>query len=390
MKKQALLLAAGLAVVSAGVASRPIYAEASILRLTNDNDKAIGRAIVDHATWTNKTGSTPNSIQYTTNYMGSGDDGLLYDGPLIAKLTFDCTDGNPLDGITDFSILKNENGFFREITEINLCGESLDAAIDYSTLPTTLTTLTVGDANTTYDMSPVEDSSRPKNISSLTNLQSIRLSGVPVGSLNGFKTMQDLRELHINYGGLTNIAALPELSRTLSGIQLKGNYINNISTLLTTCMQSGDCNESSWDSAYENQRYLNAISENTTVIPVSGDTASIPEYFTALYSKFYGYGEEPYKNFIETDGLTINSDYDTVTITGDYGILTIKDPGVTTRNKYTLIFDKRAGSDEDSDSSDSSDGSDNPDTGDSFSLAWVMGIAAVIMATTSFVIRSRR
>ena len=387
MKKKALFLAAGLAAFTAGIVSNgSTFAAQATYPFENENDTKLATALAEHSNITilsiTEHAPAPNQDKRAI---------VVGDGDLPTSLIFDCTSGDPTEGVTDFSLLGKMGNFFSNLTTVKLCGESANAPIDYGTLPTTITSLTVGDANGSYNVTPTNDSTRPKNISTLTNLESVRLSGVPVGSLDGFKNMANLRELTVNYGGLKNINSLTSFDSVPSGIYLKGNYIENIGVLMTVCMNKGDCSTSNWDAAYENQRYLNAISENVTHISMVGDTASIPEYFTALYSKFYGYGEDSYKNYVTAEGLELNDDYDTITLTGgNEGTLTIKDPGVTTRNKYTLVFEKKMDDDDDNKDSGATDGKDNPDTGDSFSLSWMMGIAAAILATTSFVIRSRR
>ena len=380
MRKKDLFLAASAAAVSASfMASGSAFAIQATIPLESANDTKLAEALVNHSNISNLSiaehAPAPNQDKQAI---------VVSDGDLPTSLVFDCTDGNPTEGVSDFSLMGRMNGFFDNLATIRICDESANTSIDFGTLPTTLTSLTVGDVNKSYNVAPVSDSTLPKNISTLTNLVSVRLSGVQVGSLDGFKNMTRLSELVINNGGLKNINALANFASVPNGINLKGNYIENIDVLVTVCMNAGHCSTSDWDAVYGNQRYLNAISENVTYISMDGDTANIPEYFTALYSKFSGY-DDAYKNYVTAEGLELNDDY-TITLTGgNEGTLTIKDPGVTTRNKYTLIFEKKM-----DDDSGTTDGSDNPDTGDSFNLGWAMGIAAAILVTGSFVVRSRR
>lgn len=382
MKKKALFLAAGVAAVSAGalVNGSAFAAQQTIILETEDAIK-IGQAIDGHSNVTN--------ISYTESaaHPHEGEPAIIIgDGTLPSALIFDCSGGNPLEGVTDFSIL--QHSALSSFESITLCGEDDDAPIDYGTLPHTLTSLTVGSPTSEYSRKFDADTSRPKNIGQLTNLNSVKLSGVQVGSLDGFKNMTNLVTLEVRYGGLDNISALKDLTH-LSGLNLEGNNIENIDVLVSACMTWGDCDASSWEETYQQQTFINAIKDNFTVIETPTKTAGLPEWFTALYEKFYG-PEDAYKQYVEVDDLEISEDYGSITITGSDGVgmIRIMDPGFTNKVKYTIAFVGPEEKEEESEESEKE--TKNPETGDHSIMGWAFGIAAAIFAGAGVVIRSRR
>ena len=382
MKKKALFLAAGVAAVSASaLANGSVFAAQQTIILETEDAIKIAQAIDGHSNVTN--------ISYTESaaHPNEGEPAIIIgDDTLPSALIFDCSGGNPLEGVTDFSIL--QHSAFSGFESITLCGEDDNAPIDYGTLPNTLTSLTVGDPTTTYDRKYDADASRPKNINQLTNLNSVRLNGVQVGGLDGFKNMTNLVTLEVRYGGLDNISALKDLTH-LSSLNLEGNNIENIDVLVSACMTWGDCDVSSWEETYQRQVFINAIKDNLTVIETPTKTAGLPEWFTALYDKFYG-PEDAYKQYIEVEGLELSDDYGSITVTAADGIgwINIKDPGYTNKVKYTIAFVSPEEKEEESEESEKE--TKNPETGDHSIMGWAFGIAAAIFAGAGVVIRSRR
>ena len=376
MKKQALFLAAGLAVVSAGISCQSIYARAAFVPFESDDDATLGHALIEHATLKSDTGSTI-TLGTTTE---QGREGLIYDGPIIDSIEFDCSYGDPLEDVTDYSLISRTGSLFGSLTSLKLCNAG---GVDWENLAgmESLKTLSIVPAyqipedyflngGTPVDLAGIEG---------LTQLESLTITDTPIFNLAHIEDLSGLKSLHLDDDGIVDVSGISKLNN-LTDFSFNSN---NIQDVLPIAEKAGIQGETVADT------YRHLIESSVPLI--TGNTW----YFEAEKNTPYTFADNA--DFVnhylfegdlirEADGITIDKDARTVTLTEDMGSVYFGNIG---RYGYYI---KLIASDDGGNESDSGDSTVNPDTLDHSMLGWAMGLAAAIIAGASvtFFVKSRR
>jgi hypothetical protein len=389
MKKKALFLAAaGLAVVSAGLSSQATYARAGFYAFESEDDAKIGHALVEQASmYDSDNASITMSIG-----MDHDIEGIIYDGPYVDEIDLFCSNGDPLEGVTDYSFF-NKMGALTKLTDLRLCGAE---NVDWDELAklSSLNALSIDglewSASEDEYRSIVESS--PKidisGIEKLSGLNTLYLHSLPLYDLQTIPQLPALKRLYVDYSAIQDITPISNM-KTLEKLSFWGNNIQDMDPLLDFCMNVGDCTEKTWEQLFDTYAYsfYEPILENEVDMDVSSLNVELPEYLVAYIKYTQAFNEGRIGNddiyTIEQKGLELSADNKSVSLdpSASEHIITIQRYYRTQYDPvkiYTIRYHYEP--------------SDNPETLDHSMLGWAMGLAAAIIAGASvtFFVKSRR
>lgn len=372
MKKLAIFAASAAVLVGGSMMPQAANAaEAGHINKGSANEVLVN-ALYDKATITQREGSVA-----LVKSIGQDGKDIGGDFTTVTKIVFDCSDGNPLAGATDWRGLS----YFTNLIEIKLCDAE---GVDWSELAEISTLKDVLISNGSASGVPEDyflnggSAVDLSGIEGLTNLQTLTIYGVPIYDLSHIEDLQNLENLYLEYDGLTDVSGLQKLSG-LRNFAFGYNTIQDVTPIAIKLGIQGDSNSDINRQVIEQSTPY--IQNNTWYISTTKNT---PYVFTGDLDFLNDYLFDSTK-VERTSGVVLDNDAKTVVVTDDMGQIVFKNNGL--RYSYILKFITNDSSD---DAEEKTDGSDNPDTGDTFNLGWAMGIAAAILATGSFVIRSRR
>ena len=390
MKKKAQFLVAGLAAITAGLfVHGSAFAAQSVTVLESEDDVRLAEALVNHTNISN-IGYMENGPQpYEDNEVL-----VISDGNRPDTLEFDCSDGNPLAGIKDWSLLSRNTSttsFFSDINYVRLC-DATDVDWDELAKFESLADIMISEIDnpdelSNHDLMELRDEVATKpvvdisGISKLTNLEIVRIIGVPLGSLQTLPQLPHLNEAVLMADGITDISGIGDMGNPFDhniGTLYTYNNIVDAQPLMDYCLEHNICSSDDWASfAYSG--HLTKIWGSKANIETSSEVVEIPAHIQGLIkgimsNAYVNYADE---GFITTVGLdyTLGESTAKLDLSASKHILRIANP-FGNEDWFVVEFTYK--------------GQENPDTADSFNLGWVIGIAAAILASASFVVRSRR
>ncbi len=385
MKKKSLFLAASVAAVSAGalVNGSAFAAQQTIILETEDAIK-IAQAIDGHSNITN--------VSYTDSapYPHIGEPALIVgDGEMPTALTFDCSDGDPLAGVTDYSLLTHT--LFSDIESIKLCSAD---SVDWESLSQMpgLYSLSISPIDNPGDMSPEEYvelrdevAGQPivdiTGIEKMTNLEYLTIVGIPLGNLQTIPQLSNINSTFLYSDAITDVSGLmdmPNLGQQAYFRYLyRYNNIEDISPLMDYCMEYRNCDKEDWkELAEDDYVFFNMIRGNRTIIETKSETEDIPAHILGIIEAYFE--SDDYDTYVKTEGLSYTFGESKVKLDTSASTHVLKINGtdddeiISVEYKYSKPEEK------------------NPDTGDHSIMGWAFGIAAAIFAGAGVAIRSRR
>jgi hypothetical protein len=156
------------------------------------------------------------------------------------------------------------------------------------------------------------------------------------------------------------------------------NNIVDARPLMDYCLEYNICSSDDW-ATFAYSGYLTTIWGSKANIETSSETVEIPVHIQGLIKAMmnethFDYADE---GFFTMEGLdyTLGESTAKLDLSASKHILRIANP-FDDEDWFVVEFTYK--------------GQENPDTADSFNLGWVIGIAAAILTSASFTIRSRR
>ena len=377
MKKKALFLAAGVAALAASTfAQGATYAAQSAIKLESQDDITIAKAL---------SASDDGRFVYTKNGpLDMGDALIIGPGEIKTSLELDCSNGDPLAGVTDFSLLsRNESLVFamNGFESIKLCGvgpywselAKMQGLQSLSIVPDDVVV-----SPDSY-MKGVEAADL-SGIENLTNLKSLMISNVPIYDLKDISKLTNLENLSLESTGLVFVEGLQNMNN-LQSLGLRLNAIQDIMPVVDVLGIEGETDSEKQKSLLELAD--GPISSNTWYLSAEKNTPS------AFEAEFAFLGNYVFDDVLvaESEGISIDKDNKTITLLEDRGSLRFNTNG---RYSYYIEFLAEEDEPEEKDDDAKKEDTKNPDTGDKSILGWALGLGAVIATGVGFAIRSRR